>query len=171
MFSNGLWCFLVFCIGSFLNFPKVWSQWCNLFLGMPPFLWCFLMFFLRYLRMFGVNGVICCRKRAPWWFLQEPPITGADTNMDKKGRKQEIPSEITFAKSRQTFTSMFRPSPFSIAHHDMQPLALRIMLKPHFLSSAWIVIYPQCKINEAKKSGVSEEGDTGGKKPGNVYFN
>ena len=62
MFSNVLWCFLVFCIGSFLNFPKVWSQWCNLFLGMPPFLWCFLMFFLRYLRMFGVNGVICCRK-------------------------------------------------------------------------------------------------------------
>ena len=52
----------------------------------------------------------------------------------------------------------------------MQPLALRIMLKPHFVSSAWIVIYPQCKINEAKKSGVSEEGDTGGKKPGNVYF-
>ena len=45
-----------------------------------------------------------------------------------------------------------------------------LMLKPHFLSSAWIVIYPQCKINEAKKSGVSEEGDTGGKKPGNVYF-
>ena len=42
MFSNVLWCFLVFCIGSFLNFPKVWSQWCNLFLGMPPFL--FLVF-------------------------------------------------------------------------------------------------------------------------------
>ena len=90
--------------------------------------------------------------------------------MDKKGRKQEIPSEIIFAKSRPTFTSMFRLSPVSIAHHDMQPLALWIMLKPHFLSSAWIVIYPQCKINEAKKSGVSEEGDTGGKKPGNVYF-
>ena len=52
----------------------------------------------------------------------------------------------------------------------MQPLALWIMLKPHFLSSAWIVIYPQCKINEAKKSEVSEEGDTRGKKPGNVYF-
>ena len=42
MFSNVLWCFLVFCIGSFLNFPKVWSQWCNLFLGMPPLL--FLVF-------------------------------------------------------------------------------------------------------------------------------